>query len=673
MASDLEVRVKESIEMELFSSEESCLLIQNHEHKAGKHQRHLDHPLAPGEEEPGRRSLSLGRRLGRQTLPVTENQENQEKEEKEEREEREEKEASPGAEEDMLIEMEVLHSLKKSKYKTPCEPTAGRLKWKKLPQNSGRFVVKDLVFLPRDEYLAQIESHVFSQRREVSPLTARMTVDSSWSAAEMDTKLKLVLRRQFGKAAARNITFTYLQCVQSSRCLFIPLAPGEGWNGAHVLQVSALGPLYLLIHQETSSSQVEGEKSLRRSEKNRRVVPEIHKDNDASNTRSEELRKELQSVLASFTQETPDVELPLQVRRTAVLSSALKAVRKSGFCFRDVPIVSFSGEETEGHQGAQREFFRLMLQELQETSLFEGPPGRLLLTSDLSALEEWGYYEAGVLIGWSLAHGGTGPRFLHPVLFQLMCGHCSSLDDFSWRDVADFEIQSHLQQLQSCSDARLLSPSLCEWASHCGAPEISSATTEEIPNIYSRVVKHYMHDRVSRTIEQFTQGLNSCDGLWDVMRSHREAFAPVMTSVGTRPLTLPNFTSLFTASFSSDCEELKEEEETAAHWETALGLISDGGAALSFEDLLIFVSGLDQVPPLGFSSSITLRFYSQDSDPSILRLPSASTCTLELFLPRRVGGAVELLELLTRAVRESVGFTCLSPEDRCTGGRIRRT
>ncbi|KAJ0065538.1 hypothetical protein NL108_013101, partial [Boleophthalmus pectinirostris] len=252
------------------------------------------------------------------------------------------------------------------------------------------------------------------------------------------------------------------------------------------------------------------------------------------------------------------------------------------------------------------------MQELQKTSLFEGQPGRRLFTSDLSALEEWGYYEAGVLIGWSLAHGGAGPRCLHPDLFKLMCGHRSSLDDFSWRDVADFEIQSHLQQLQTCSDVRLFSPSLREWLSHCGVPEISSATTEDISNIYKRAVKHYIHDRVSRMIDQFTQGLNSCDGLWDVMRSHWEAFAPVMTSVGSRPLTLSNFRALFSICFSSDCEELKEEEEeTAAHWETALGLISDGGAALSFEDLLTFVSGVDQVPPLGFSSSITLRFYSQ--------------------------------------------------------------
>lgn len=51
--------------------------------------------------------------------------------------------------------------------------------------------------------------------------------------------------------------------------------------------------------------------------------------------------------------------------------------------------------------------------------MFEGPPGSLFLTSNLTALEERKYYEAGVLIGWSLAQGGPGPCCLHPALYQV--------------------------------------------------------------------------------------------------------------------------------------------------------------------------------------------------------------------------------------------------------------
>ncbi len=76
--------------------------------------------------------------------------------------------------------------------------------------------------------------------------------------------------------------------------------------------------------------------------------------------------------------------------------------------------------------------FRLTLLELQESSVFEGPPGRLFLTYDLTALEDRKYYEAGVLIGWSLAQGGPGPRCLHPALYQVVCMRLSLCRYFTY-------------------------------------------------------------------------------------------------------------------------------------------------------------------------------------------------------------------------------------------------
>ena len=69
----------------------------------------------------------------------------------------------------------------------------------------------------------------------------------------------------------------------------------------------------------------------------------------------------LDSILRLFRQDNVDrnVEAHIQVRRRDLLHSALKAVRRPGFCFRTTPIVSFSGEETDGNDGPLREFFRL--------------------------------------------------------------------------------------------------------------------------------------------------------------------------------------------------------------------------------------------------------------------------------------------------------------------------
>lgn len=72
---------------------------------------------------------------------------------------------------------------------------------------------------------------------------------------------------------------------------------------------------------------------------------------------------DLDASLGLFRQESVgrDVEIHIQVRRREPLRSALKAVRKPGFCFRATPIISFSEEETDGHEGPLREFFRLWL------------------------------------------------------------------------------------------------------------------------------------------------------------------------------------------------------------------------------------------------------------------------------------------------------------------------
>ena len=53
---------------------------------------------------------------------------------------------------------------------------------------------------------------------------------------------------------------------------------------------------------------------------------------------------------------------------------------------------------------------------------------------------------------------------------------------------------------------------------------------------------------------------------------------------------------------------------------------------LCLQDLLVFTTGADSIPPLGFDDPITLDFYDQEKD--IKRLPWASTCSLSLYLPR---------------------------------------
>ncbi|KAM4629236.1 G2/M phase-specific E3 ubiquitin-protein ligase-like [Polymixia lowei] len=469
-----------------------------------------------------------------------------------------------------------------------------------------------------------------------------------------------------------------VQCVQGSRVLFVPDSPAEGWTGEQVLRISGNGPLYILSHYDCPQAESDwpASKTLVVNQKEFCLEASIESCTEEENhlegqtqlpvDRATEFTLDLSTVLRLFRQENMDrdVKTHVHVRRRDVLHSALKVVRRPGFCYRTTPVISFIGEEADGHDGPLREFFRLALLELQQSSVFEGHQGRLFLTYDLAALEDHKYYEAGVLIGWSLAQGGPGPRCLHPALYQLMCGQNSSLEDFNWRDIADADAQIRLQQLQSCTNVKLLSASLCDWVASCGLPGIYSARSTDLPAIYTRLVKHYIYHRVASMISQFTEGLDSCGGLWDTMRSHWEAFVPVMTSTQQEPLTLEEFTQLFSICYSRPDSKLRTAEETTVgHWKKVLSMVNDSLTDFSFEDLLAFITGADHIPPLGFTRAISLHFYSQNVSTSSVRLPHVSTCAMEMFLPRGVASIEELSTLLSRAVHEALGFGHIHTEE----------
>ena len=81
---------------------------------------------------------------------------------------------------------------------------------------------------------------------------------------------------------------------------------------------------------------------------------------------------------------------------------------------------------------------------------------------------------------------------------------------------------------------------------------------------------------------------------------------------------------------------------------------AEGVVDFNFEDLLIFLTGADCLPPLGFPNRCTIDFY--DQEPGVKRLPFASTCSLSLSLPRGMDSETEFRELMCLALRGSLGF-----------------
>lgn len=62
------------------------------------------------------------------------------------------------------------------------------------------------------------------------------------------------------------------------------------------------------------------------------------------------------------------------------------------------------------------------------------------------------------------------------------------------------------------------------------------------------------------------------------------------------------------------------------------------------------MTGADSIPPCGFSKLIDIDFYSD-----VGRLPSASTCALQLWLPR-VTDPDHITSVMVKTIKESYGF-----------------
>ena len=75
--------------------------------------------------------------------------------------------------------------------------------------------------------------------------------------------------------------------------------------------------------------------------------------------------------------------------------------------------------------------------------------------------------------------------------------------------------------------------------------------------------------------------------------------------------------------------------------------------------VLEFITGADRIPPLGFKNQIKVCFFSRTEDEinrGVWRLPFASTCGMEVHLPRGINDVDQFTSLMNRAILECCGF-----------------
>ena len=92
------------------------------------------------------------------------------------------------------------------------------------------------------------------------------------------------------------------------------------------------------------------------------------------------------------------------------------------------------------------------------------------------------------------------------------------------------------------------------------------------------------------------------------------------------------------------------EEATILWWEEFLDNLDQSDHGL-LPQLLIFITGADNITVLGFPKNIDIDFF--DVELRSRRFPMASTCGLQLQLPRGIHSFDEFEGLIARALKES--------------------
>ncbi|KAK2814659.1 hypothetical protein Q5P01_000862 [Channa striata] len=155
-------------------------------------------------------------------------------------------------------------------------------------------------------------------------------------------------------------------------------------------------------------------------------------------------------------------------------------------------------------------------------------------------------------------------------------------------------------------------------------------------------------------VQEFIARMNSCGGLWNLVEVYWTQFQPLFVNE-SKKLTQNCVQQLFNIEWSPTGSNNKDQEEATIYlWEGWLMEIQEAGTDISFEDLLVFVTGADHIPPLGFPHPCTITFY--DQEPGSRRIPYASTCSLTISLPRGVEEEQEFNDLMNTARKGSLGF-----------------
>ncbi|KAM9341595.1 G2/M phase-specific E3 ubiquitin-protein ligase [Symphorus nematophorus] len=353
-----------------------------------------------------------------------------------------------------------------------------------------------------------------------------------------------------------------------------------------------------------------------------------------------------EELLRALAAQLRPLRVQVEVGGARALSAGVELVRRADFepthtlsvSFKDHRRTSFPSSLLDSDT-AQQHFLKLLMQQIQDSVVFEGPEGSKNLALDSQALRDDLYFDVGCLLALSLVHGGPPVSFFSRALYQclfnfppnrpLTVAHMTPGTHFT-RQVSRIAEAKSLEELKEVMAA---SWEFLELAG-CNRP---ISTLEEREALVEDLVSFTLITRMQLPLQRFREGLQTL-GVFDQVQLFPSVFCSVFCEAAAR-LTAQMFDQLFAVNFSKQQDKLDRETPVITFWRHFLLECEVGRSSISLQDLLRFATGAEELPAAGLLPPPSISFL----HPVVSSLEDEDEDEDEGLFPQREPGSKHLL------------------------------
>ena len=256
--------------------------------------------------------------------------------------------------------------------------------------------------------------------------------------------------------------------------------------------------------------------------------------------------------------------------------------------------------------GPTREFFTLLLNEIQKGSVFEGNcsnSNNKSLTRYTNRLNNGDYRLAGKIKAMSIVHGGPSPGFFSPILFNTSA-YGPENTTVVVDDLTDQRIHGDLVALQDSANDNSVRKCLDTLETILMWLALIQLSEKMMKSCGSSM-QWYNLGRTRPAIEEL-ENCHSTLRILDVLQKSPGAFRDSFC-LKKATLSSESFEQLFLMRSETDSNYYIVENRIAMYWREYLQEDQEK-ADSSFGDMLAFSTGTSKVPSLGFIPKPSIKF-----------------------------------------------------------------